>query len=106
MGLVLAAETSLFFPPQNRRGGPLRLPRERVLTGLGWVIEWDGVCIVRMGGHGGPPLQRSFNAARPPGGEKSGLAQPTRADILAAGPLYCLARAVGVACPTNHLHPL
>ena len=29
----------------------------KVLTGLGWVIEWDGVCISRMGGHGGPPLQ-------------------------------------------------
>ena len=44
------------FSRQNCRGGPLRPPRE-VLTGLGWVIEWDGVCISRMGGHGGPPVQ-------------------------------------------------
>ena len=30
---------------------------EKVLTGLGWLIKWDGVCISRMGGHGGPPLR-------------------------------------------------
>ncbi len=29
----------------------------KALAGLGCVIAWDGVCISRMGGHGGPPLQ-------------------------------------------------
>ena len=45
----------------------------KVLTGLGWVIKWDGVCISRMGGHGGPPLQSLFNAGRPNAREKCGL---------------------------------
>ena len=49
-------EPSPHFSRQTSRGGPLRPPRE-ALAGLGCVIEWDGVCISRMGGHGGPPLQ-------------------------------------------------
>ena len=44
------------FSRQTSRGKPLRLPRE-ALVGLGCVIQWDGVCISRMGGLGGPPLQ-------------------------------------------------
>ena len=50
------APASPHFSRQTSRGGPLRPPRE-ALAGLGCVIEWDGVCISRMGGHGGPPLQ-------------------------------------------------
>ena len=52
----LPETASPHFSRQTSRGGPLRPPRE-ALAGLGCVIEWDGVCISRMGGHGGPPLQ-------------------------------------------------
>ena len=38
------------------------------------MIEWDGVCISRMGGHGGPPLRtKPVNAGRPNAREKCGL---------------------------------